>query len=146
MDALNFNGKQILLTGIGGIGEEVVTTLSSLGASLILVDIDEEKLSKISSNTQNVKRTYVCNFGDVEAIEPLIKTIVSENGAFDGFVFCTGIGGTKPFKHSNYQSMLQVMNINFFSFIEMSNGCFPGTINNNVAPKDTENANTKVLN
>lgn len=119
MDALNFNGKQILLTGIGGIGEEVVTTLSSLGASLILVDIDEEKLSKISSNTQNVKRTYVCNFGDVEAIEPLIKTIVSENGAFDGFVFCTGIGGTKPFKHSNYQSMLQVMNINFFSFIEI---------------------------
>lgn len=119
MDALNFSGKQILLTGIGGIGEEVVTTLSSLGASLILIDIDEEKLSKISSNTQNVKRTYVCNLGDVESIEPLIKTVVNENGAFDGFVFCTGIGGTKPFKHASYQSMIQVMNINFFSFIEI---------------------------
>lgn len=134
MDALNFNGKQILLTGIGGIGEEVVTTLSSLGASLILVDIDEEKLSKISSNTQNVKRTYVCNLGDVESIEPLIKTLVRENGAFDGFVFCTGIGGTKPFKHANYQSMLQVMNINFFSFIEIlrclsKKGSYNGKLN-----------------
>lgn len=119
MDTLNFNGKLILLTGIGGIGEEVVSTLSTLGASLILVDIDEEKLNKISSTNQNVKHAYVCNLGEVETIEPLINTIVKDNGPVDGFVFCTGIGGTKPFKHANYQSMLQVMNINFFSFIEI---------------------------
>ena len=119
MDALNFSGKQILLTGIGGIGEEVVATLSSMGASLILVDIDEDKLNSICNSIQNIKCTYTCNLGNVETIEPLVNNIVKENGAFDGFVFCTGIGGTRPFKNANYQSMLQVMNINFFSFIEI---------------------------
>ena len=119
MDALDFTGKQILLTGIGGIGEEVVATLCSLGASLVIVDIDEEKLSILQKRHDNIKSNYICNFSDVESIAPLIDTIVKENGAFDGFVFCTGIGGTKPFKHANYQSMLQVMNINFFSFVEI---------------------------
>lgn len=119
MDALNFSGKQILLTGIGGIGEEVALTLCSLGASLIIVDIAEEKLNTLQESNANIKKTYVCNLRDVESIEPLITTIVKENGAFDDFVFCTGIGGTRPFKNANYQSMLQVMNINFFSFIEI---------------------------
>lgn len=118
-DMINFQNKKILLTGVGGIGEVVAKTLCSLGASLIVVDILEDKLKLLQDKNENIKKTYICNFADIESIEPLITNIVKENGAFDGFVFCTGIGGTRPFKNANYQSMLQVMNINFFSFIEI---------------------------
>lgn len=119
MNALNFKEKLILLTGIGGIGEEVAKSLCELGASVVLIDINEEKLNAIQSENVNIKSCYTCNLEDISSIEQTIKIIVDENGAFDGFVFCTGIGGTRPFKNSNYQSMLQVMNINFFSFIEI---------------------------
>lgn len=119
MTLIDFSGKRFLLTGVGGIGEEVVSYLAQLNATLVVLDIDDEKLKAIKERNTRVHNIYHCDFGDVNSIEPLIDTVVSENGAFDGFVFCTGIGGTRPFKHAKYNAMLEVMNINFFSFIEI---------------------------
>ena len=44
--------------------------------------------------------------------------MVAENGPFDGFVHCAGMGVARPLKMSNYKFMQQVMNVNFFSFVE----------------------------
>lgn len=116
---IDFRNKKILLTGVGGIGEEIVNTLDYLNATLILVDIDEKKLLELRSKYSSIINTYTCDFGKIDTIEPLIEEIILNNGAIDGFVFSTGIGGTRPFKNSNYSSMLNVMNVNFFSFIEL---------------------------
>ena len=91
-----------------------LTSASSLAVAAFL---EGSLLQKVLGAPAPGQKTV--RIGHPSGVMTMYPTIVKENGAFDGFVFCTGIGGTKPFKHANYQSMLQVMDINFFSFIEI---------------------------
>ena len=48
MNPLDLNGKIILVTGAsGGIGRETSTLLAKLGATLVLVGRDADKLKKL---------------------------------------------------------------------------------------------------
>ena len=62
---------------------------------------------------------YVCDFSTIDSIEPVIAQLTQEHGAVDGYVHCTGVGSVRPLKMSKYDFMLRVMNINFFSFVEV---------------------------
>ena len=42
-----------------------------------------------------------------------------QHGPVDGFVHCVGVGAVRPLKMSKYDFMLGVMNINYFSFVEV---------------------------
>ena len=120
MNGIDFTGKRFIVTGAGGIGAETAKLLNSFGASIILLDISEDNLNNTLANlTGEGNQAYNCDFSDIEGIEAVIKTIVSENGLIDGFVHCVGIGAVRPLKMSKYDFMLKVMNINFFSFVEI---------------------------
>lgn len=115
-----FTGKSIVISGAGGIGSATAELLASLGARLILIDLLEVKMIKTISNLQgNGHAYYVCDFSAVDSIENIMAQIVKEQGAIDGYVHSTGIGSVRPLKMSNYSFMLRVMNINFFSFVEV---------------------------
>ena len=62
---------------------------------------------------------YHCDFSDVNGIEIVIRKLIEDNGPVDGFVYCVGIGAVRPLKLSKFDFMQKVMNINFFSFIEI---------------------------
>lgn len=120
MTGFDFKGKTFVITGAGGIGAETAKLLNSYGANIILLDISEDNLQKtLSTLTVGTNKTYTCDFSDIESIEPVIKKIVEENGLIDGFVHCVGIGAVRPLKMTKYDFMLKVMNINFFSFVEI---------------------------
>lgn len=119
---LDFTGKTFVITGGGGgIGKSTGVMLSQHGARLILLDIFEEKLQdSLLSLEGKGHKYYVCDLSKVEELEALIKGIVKENGGVDGFVHCAGIGAVRPLNISKYEFMLNVMNINFFSFVEIA--------------------------
>ena len=120
MNGIDFAGKKYIISGAGGIGAETAKLLNDFGASVILLDISEENLNNtLSSMKGDNNKAYYCDFSNVEGIESVVKTIVDENGAVDGFVHCVGIGAVRPLKMSKYDFMLKVMNINFFSFVEI---------------------------
>ena len=51
---LRLDNKTIVITGASGyIGSSISSSLSMLGADLILVDINKEKLSQLSNNIKN---------------------------------------------------------------------------------------------
>ena len=120
LNMLDFRGRKIIVAGVGGIGFEVAKMLNSLGAELVVVDVSKENLQATLSNLglEN-KQGYCCDFSDVPGIEVFVQQIVQENGCFDGFVYCVGVGSVRPLKMSNYKFMREVMDINFFSFVEM---------------------------
>lgn len=119
-EVMNFTGKTIVLAGVGGIGAATARLLSSLGARLLLIDVYEEKLKSVVSELEgNGHVCYICDFSDIKRIEPLMQRITLEQGAVDGFVHCVGVGSVRPLKLSKYDFMLNVMNINFFSYIEI---------------------------
>lgn len=120
MRGFDFSNKKFLVSGAGGIGAETAKLLNSCGASIILLDISEDNLnSVIGSLEKGDNKAYICDFSNIDGIEQVIKQIVAENGPVDGFVHCVGIGSVRPLKMSKYDFMLKVMNINFFSFVEI---------------------------
>lgn len=117
---LDFTGKKIVLAGAGGIGSATAILLASLGSKMILLDVVEDKMREtIEQLPGEGHKYYVCDFSTIESIEPVISQLIQENGPVDGYVHCTGIGSVRPLKMSKYDFMLRVMNINFFSFVEV---------------------------
>lgn len=117
---IDFTGKTFIISGAGGIGAETARLLHSFGAKIILLDIKEENIVKTLSELSGEGHgNYVCDFSDVESIELVIKNIVKDHGPMDGFIHCVGIGAVRPLKMSKYDFMLKVMNINYFSFVEI---------------------------
>ena len=132
---LNFNNKNIIVAGVGGIGQATVLELASMGANIIMIDANEQALNEtIFKLGQGKHSTHICDFSKVDTIEPLIKNIVKESGAIDAFVYCVGFGAVRPLKLSKYEFMRTVMDINFFSFIEMIR-CI--SLKGNYNPKET---------
>lgn len=119
-NVMDFTGKTIMLAGVGGIGSVTAQFLSSLGARMILLDVFEDKLKEVINSLQGDGHTYyVCDFSAIDTIEPLLAQVIKEQGAVDGYVHTTGVGTVRPLKMSKYDFMLNVMNINFFSFVEV---------------------------
>lgn len=117
---LDFTGKKIVLAGAGGIGSATAILLASLGSKMILLDVAEDKMKEtIEQLPGEEHKYYMCDFSTIESIEPVITQLIQENGPVDGYVHCTGIGSVRPLKMSKYDFMLRVMNINFFSFVEV---------------------------
>jgi NAD(P)-dependent dehydrogenase (short-subunit alcohol dehydrogenase family) len=120
MNGTDFTGKRFIVSGAGGIGAETAKLLNGFGASIILLDISEDNLNNtLDALSGEGNKAYNCDFSDIDGIETVIKQIVAENGLIDGFIHCVGIGAVRPLKMSKYDFMLKVMNINFFSFVEI---------------------------
>ena len=121
-DFLDFTGKKILVTGAaGGMGQAVCTLLASHGAQVILLDRNEEQLEIACQNLEGSGHAcYVCDLGQIDSIEGLISQVIQEQGPVDGFVHCAGIANVRPLKLSKYPYMLDIMNVNFFSFVEVA--------------------------
>lgn len=119
MNYLDFSRKKILLAGIGGIGIAIAKQLGELGAEIFVIDIDENKILAAQNENPSIQNYSVCDLSDISSIESLISDTVKNFGAFDGFVFTSGITDSRPFKMAKYNAMLNVMNVNFFSFVEI---------------------------
>lgn len=119
-ELLDFTGKTIVLAGAGGIGSQTAELLASLGARMILLDVEEDKMKEALVRIPGLgHQYYVCDFSAIDSIEPVVSQLVRDNGPVDGYVHCTGIGSVRPLKMTKYDFMLKVMNINFFSFVEI---------------------------
>lgn len=117
----NFSGKQILITGASsGIGRATAIMLSKLGANIIMISSNSEKLNKTFELLDGVNhRSFQYDLSDIDKLEPKIKEIISQCGPVDGFVHSAGIAPVRPLNMTKYEFILNVMNINFFSFIEI---------------------------
>ena len=116
-----FENKKIVIAGAcGGIGKAVSTMLAQGGAQVIALDINEEKMAELCQQLGEGHGYRACDFGNIEGIEPVIDGIIKEYGPVDGFVHCAGTGKVRPLKLSKYPYMVSVMNVNFFSFVEIA--------------------------
>lgn len=118
---MNLTGKCILVTGASsGIGRETSILLSKLGAKVIMIARREEKLKETLSALDGEDHKYYCyDLHNVDGIENLVKQIILENGSLDGFVHSAGISSYRPLAMMKPCFIKEVMEINFYSFIEL---------------------------
>ena len=117
----DLNGKRILVAGASsGIGEACAKYLSENGAKTILVARRLEKLNELKSSLSGDGHSvYQYDFSDLDGIEAFVKQIVAEHGVLDGLVFSAGQSSERPLKMIKPEYMMNLMKVNFLSFLEL---------------------------
>lgn len=121
----DLKGKKILIAGASsGIGEACAKYLASCGAVVYISARREDELKRVLLELDGENHKYfVFDYSDTNKIEGFVKGIVAENGVLDGMVFSVGVASSRPLKTIKPEYMQQIMNVNFFSFLELAR-CF----------------------
>ncbi len=117
---VDLTNRRIIVAGASsGIGRKTAVTLSRLGAKLVLIARREGLLQDVLHELDGDGHSYyVADLSDVDSLDELVKMIISEQGKMDGLVYAAGINTSLPLNSFKPDKILDVFNINFFSFVE----------------------------
>lgn len=116
--------KKIVVTGSGsGIGRETSRILAENGATVLMMDINAEGLAETASVVGKHGVPLVIDLTDSSTVAETISQIVERFGKLDGIVHCAGISSRKPLNVLSIDGFSKVMNVNFFSFVELVKQC-----------------------
>ena len=91
----NLKNKTIIITGAStGLGKEIALKTSRLGAKVILISKNEERLKKVSTSIKRTKgksEIQVCDLRDLNQVKDTIKKILKENKKIDIVINNAGV-------------------------------------------------------
>lgn len=119
---IDLSNKYYIVTGAGsGIGRLTANVLSEQGAKVVMLDLNQEGLDEtkalLAGEGHIIRTVDLTNF---ETLPELVKGIIAETGAVDGIVHCAGISSRKPLNVLRPDGFSKVMDVNFFSFEELT--------------------------
>lgn len=117
----SLEGKTILVTGASsGIGRQCSIDCSKMGAKVILVARNEERLAETLSQMEGEgHKSYSHDLSELGGIKDLVTTVVAESGKLDGFIHAAGIEMTKPVKLLTPEDYEKVYKVNTLSGFEI---------------------------
>lgn len=114
LNPMDLQGRTILVTGASsGIGRETSVLLSQLGARLVLVARDRERLKETAKRLEGSDH-WIEPF-DLKAVDDIpqwLKAVTAKVGCLDGLVYSAGVQVTLPVRLLNRQLVEDVMQIN----------------------------------
>ena len=121
MQPIDLTGKTVLVTGASsGIGRAAALDCSRLGAKVVLTGRDAKRLEETRARLSGEGHlSLVQDFSGQEDLEPFFRKMLSETGRLDGMIHCAGIPGVIPLRALSRKQLEPVMEINFYSFVEL---------------------------
>lgn len=83
--------KALVTGGGGAMAGEIALRLERLGYSLVLVDVDEERMAAVASSLRGGAQTYVADLSDLPQIRAVAEWIETEHADLDLLVNNAGI-------------------------------------------------------
>jgi NAD(P)-dependent dehydrogenase (short-subunit alcohol dehydrogenase family) len=122
MNPMDLSGKNIMVTGASsGIGKGIAVYLSKLGANVIMVARNEERLKDTLHELEPGNHSYyLFDFNDLYGIPHMMDNICSNGILLNGLVHSAGISRTMPLQYLEIEDLANIMSVNFYSFIELS--------------------------
>lgn len=118
---LDFSSKNILITGAGsGIGKKTAITLSSLGADLLLIDINEDALEKTKNECIGNVYTLAYDLEDTKNLKSAVEEKIKEIGKLHALINIAGIPCVQPLKMLKTETVEKVLKINTIAALELS--------------------------
>lgn len=115
-------GKTILVTGASsGIGRQCAIDCSKMGAIVIALGRNKERLDSVLSETKGNCFCYSFDLANISEIKELATSIVDNHGKLDGFIHAAGIEVTNPVKLTKteeYESLYKVNCLSAFEIIK----------------------------
>ncbi|MBN2018182.1 MAG: SDR family oxidoreductase [Candidatus Cloacimonetes bacterium] len=118
----SLEGKVIFITGASsGIGRQCAISCSTMGANVILVARNEDRLLS-TYNKLNSKNNlyYIQDITEYSRIKIIIDDSISKVGKIDGFIHSAGIEKTLPLKLMTPNIYKDIFNINIISGFEIA--------------------------
>ncbi len=124
---INFSKEQFyIVTGASsGIGESVAILLNELGASVIAVARNIERLNKMKSKCKYPENIYIevkDLTQDIENLPNYVKSLKDKYSKFSGMAYCAGIGDINPLYTITYETIKKIFDINYVAPILMTKG------------------------
>ena len=122
MNPFSLNNKTIIITGASsGIGRQCAISCSKMGASVVLVARNEDRLkSTLSEMKAGNHLYYSLDVTSYDEIESVIQDVVLKIGKISGFIHSAGIELTLPLKMLKPIKFQEVFAVNVVSAFTIS--------------------------
>ena len=123
MDTIfNLKNKNIIITGASsGIGRQCAITFSQLGANVILIARNEERLKEIYNKLEKGNHLIISqDITKYEKLEEVVDTAVNKIGRISGFVHSAGIEMTVPLRSMNSSYYKEIFSVNVIAGFELA--------------------------
>lgn len=115
---IKFNKEQIfIVTGASsGIGEGVSLLLNELGATVIGIARNEERLNAMKAKCKYPENTHIeikDLTEDIESLPNYIKELKNKYGKFQGMAHCAGVVDITPLQSIEYSHIKSILDINY---------------------------------
>ncbi|MBE6602247.1 MAG: SDR family oxidoreductase [Ruminococcaceae bacterium] len=130
---MKLQGRVALITGAAvGIGRATALEMARGGASLVLLDLDFNKLSalkdELASYTDNVQ-IYQCDISDEESVNQIVATALEVTGKIDILVNNAGIWrGAKTFLEISSADWKRYFDVNVMGTVYVTRAVLPSML------------------
>jgi len=112
----DLDGRTALITGAAsGLGRAIAVALGSTGASLALVDVDEEGLDETAADVRDLVEGVSTSVADVSIeadVEDAVEAAIEFHGPIDVLVTSAGIGLRSPAESMSLDTWSRVIDVN----------------------------------
>lgn len=111
---MDYSGRSFLVTGASsGIGREIATLLSRLGARVLLVGRDQARLEQSSHGLEGSGHSWVNkDLADSDLIPNWLKSLTETFGPLDGVVHSAGAHSILPLAMVNQDRIANIFRVN----------------------------------
>ncbi len=129
MPKRKINGSRAIVTGASsGIGREIALELARQGARSVVIARRKERLIELADQVTAIGGQVEPVVGDItdpEVRRQAVDTAQSQFGGLDILVNNAGIGALGRFEDADPDRLRQIMEVNFFSLVEMTRQALP---------------------
>jgi NAD(P)-dependent dehydrogenase (short-subunit alcohol dehydrogenase family) len=131
INPMDLKGKNIIVTGASsGIGKAIAILLAKLGANVIMVARNKERLTEVYNELISISHPYYklepdnhsyypFDLKNLNEIEGLMDSICHNGQKLNGLVHSAGISLTMPIQFLKTSDLMNIMQVNFYSFVEL---------------------------
>ena len=124
---INFNPEQrFIVTGASsGIGEGVAILLNELGATVIGIGRNVERLEGMKAKCKHPENVFLEPKDlteDIPGLPAYVKSLKEKYGKFQGLAYCAGVTLNKPLQMKDYDESRRLFDIDYFAPVFMAKG------------------------
>ena len=109
-----FNGKVALITGGGsGMGQLAAQRLADQGASVAILDVNEEGMAATAEGRSGIK-PFAVDITDTDAVKAVVAQVEAELGSIDRVMNAAAIMPFGKLLEQDPKVQLKLMDINFW--------------------------------
>ena len=124
---ISFTAEQrFIVTGASsGIGEGVALLLNELGATVVGIGRNQERLEAVKSKAKSPENVFLEQkdlVEDVSGLPAYVKSLREKYGKFSGMAYCAGISEISPLQLWDYEKERRFFDVNYFAPLSMLKG------------------------